>query len=56
MTKTNFYTPAARAVPAAAQRWLARRAEARREAATLRALHDMPDHLLRDIGLVRGRF
>ena len=56
MTKTTFYTATARAVPAAARRWLARRLKAEREAAALRALRDMPDYLLRDIGLARGRF
>ena len=56
MTKTTFHTATARAVPAAVRRWLARRVEAGREAAAMRALRDMPDHLLRDIGLAPGRF
>ncbi len=53
MTKATFHTATARAVPVAARRWLARRVEAEREAAALHALHA---HLLRDIGLARGRF
>jgi uncharacterized protein YjiS (DUF1127 family) len=56
MTKDDFYTATARAVPATLRCWLLRRVEAEREAAALRALHDMPDHLLSDIGLVRGCF
>ena len=37
-------------------RMLARNAEAARRTRDLKRLRALPDHLLRDIGLVRGRF
>jgi uncharacterized protein YjiS (DUF1127 family) len=60
MTKTQSYTAAARAVPAALARplaWLAAHWIAAEHAAAGRnRLRELPDHLLRDIGLERGRF
>jgi uncharacterized protein YjiS (DUF1127 family) len=60
MTKTETYTAAALAVPAAlalglarlSARWIAAE-RATRERTRLR---ELPEHLLRDIGLERGRF